>query len=737
MKANTVKTNFTGGALSPRLYGRTDIDRYQSSAKVLENVLVLVQGGVERRYGLRYGQPAKHGDKHAELIPYVFNRDQAYMLEFGDAYLRVFLQDGSQVVRETTPGVFVPYEIQTDYAEADLAAIDYVQSGDTMFLFHESYPTRRLRRFGDAAWVLEDVPWVNVPYAEVGLRPAASITLDSADLGPGRTLTASAAAFMASDVGREIETEGGLALITAYTSTTVVTVDVLTPFPGLVIPAGEWVITGSPFTTLTPTWSGGTGNEQPAVGAAITLTLSVAGWRTDDVGKWVDINAGLVQITAVTSATVASGELRKTMSALVAAPAFAWSLMGNAWGGANGYPRTGTFYEQRLWAGGSRLFPQTMWGSRIGEYLDFELGAEADDAISLSAASEQQDAITHLTTLGSLIALSAGGAVTARGTDDSAIAPNAKNKIKSQPNFGCSRVSPERIGNELMYVQRAGRKIRALSADRIDADMFAAPDITVLAEHLFKPGITGMAFQSEPEPVLFATVGDGTIATCTIDRDQEVIGWTTQKTQGRFDAVAVLPTEDGSQVWAIVIRQVNGQQVRYVELFDASLCTDCAITGTSPTGETVWDGLGHLEGLTVKVKADGVELNDRVVAGGSITIERPAKAIEVGLKFTPRVELLRPALQTQEGTSQGGATGISRIVCRFLESIGGTVNGQTMFGREMGLGALDRPPVLFTGDKAIELLGWGKGDFKVVIEQPQPYPFHLQSVITTISVNTP
>ncbi len=737
MKANTVKTNFTGGALSPRLYGRTDIDRYQSSAKVLENVLVLVQGGVERRYGLRYAQPAKHGDKHAELIPYVFNRDQAYMLEVGDAYLRVFLQDGSQVVRETSPGVFAPYEIQTDYAEADLPAIDYVQSGDTMFLFHESYPTRRLRRFGDAAWVLEDVPWVNVPYAEVGLRPAASVTLDSAALGPGRTLTASAAAFMASDVGREIETEGGLALITAYTSTTVVTVDVLTPFPGLVIPAGEWVITGSPFATLTPSWSGGTGNEQPAVGAAITLTLGAAGWRADDVGKWVDINAGLVQITAVTSATVASGELRKTMSALVAAPALAWSLMGNAWGGANGYPRTGTFYEQRLWAGGSRQFPQTMWGSRIGEYLDFELGAEADDAISLSAASEQQDAITHLTTLGSLIALSAGGAVTARGTDDSAIAPNAKNKIKAQPNFGCSRVSPERIGNELMYVQRANRKIRALSADRIDADMFAAPDITVLAEHLFKPGITGMAFQSEPEPVLFATIADGSIAACTIDRDQEVVGWTSQKTQGRFDAVAVLPTEDGSQVWTIVIREVNGQQVRYVELFDPALFTDSAITGTSPAGETVWDGLDHLEGLTVKVKADGVELNDHVVAGGSITIERPAKAIEVGLKFIPRVELLRPALQTQEGTSQGGATGISRIVCRFLETTGGTVNGQTLFGRDMGLGALDRPPVLFTGDKAIEKLGWGKGDFSVVIEQPQPYPFHLQAVITTISVNTP
>ncbi|KAK6697325.1 hypothetical protein SNK04_014077 [Fusarium graminearum] len=94
--------------MSPRLYGRTDIDRYQNGAKLLENVFVLVQGGVIGRYGLRFTQPAKHGDKHAVLIPYVFNRDQAYMLEVGDAYLRVYLQNGAQVQREVSPGVFAP-----------------------------------------------------------------------------------------------------------------------------------------------------------------------------------------------------------------------------------------------------------------------------------------------------------------------------------------------------------------------------------------------------------------------------------------------------------------------------------------------------------------------------------------------------------------------------------------------------------------------------------------------------
>lgn len=732
MRITPMKTNFTAGALTPRAYGRTDIDRYRNAAAELENMFVLVQGGVVRRYGLRYTQPVKQEHRHTILVPYVFNRDQAYMLEFGDAYIRVYLQNGAQVL--ANDGV-TPYEIATGYFEADLDEIDYVQSGDTMLFFHEKYTPRRLRRFGDAAWILEDVPWVNVPAAEVGERPAFNAGLDSVDIGPGRTLTAGGAAFMQADVGREIECGGGLALITGYTSSGIVTVEILTPFQSVALPVGTWVITGSPYTTLTPTWSGGTGNEQPAVGETIDLTLSAAGWRATDVGKLIDVNAGLLQLTAVTSGTAAQGELRKAMSALVAAPPLAWVMMGPAWSSETGYPRTGTFFEQRLWCAGSRQFPRTIWGSRIGEHLDFELGTDADSAISILAASEQQDAITHLTTLGALVALSGGGTVTVRGTDDSAIAPNAKNKVTAQPNFGCNTVSPERIGTELMYVQRGGKKVRALSADRVNTDQYAAPDITVLAEHLVKRGITRLAFQDEPDPLLFALIADGTLATATIDRDQDVIGWTPQKTAGWFDAVAALPTAEGMQVWVVVRRMVNGDLRRYVERFDPDLYTDSAITGSNPSGATVWSGLGHLEGQTVKVRADGLVLNDRVVTSGEITIERPAKEIEIGLNYQPRIRLLRPEVDGEAGTAQSSNIRVSEVVLRFLESTGAVVNGQEMFARQTGSGVLDQPPPLITGDQRIESLGWELGDFEVVITQPQPYPFHLQAVITTMTVN--
>jgi len=80
MRLTPAQTNFTAGEISPKLYGRSDIDRYRNAAEILENVIIMVQGGVQRRPGLRYAAHAKHQDKYAVLVPYVFSRSQSYML---------------------------------------------------------------------------------------------------------------------------------------------------------------------------------------------------------------------------------------------------------------------------------------------------------------------------------------------------------------------------------------------------------------------------------------------------------------------------------------------------------------------------------------------------------------------------------------------------------------------------------------------------------------------------------
>jgi hypothetical protein len=142
-----IQTNFTAGELSPGTLGRVDIERYPNGCKIIENANVLVQGGVTNTYGSYFVNAAKNANKRNRLIPFVYSTTQAYILEFGDLYLRFYINNARV---ETSPGV--AYELATPYTEAMLSSLDYTQRGDTMFVFHPSVEPYRVRRFADNLW---------------------------------------------------------------------------------------------------------------------------------------------------------------------------------------------------------------------------------------------------------------------------------------------------------------------------------------------------------------------------------------------------------------------------------------------------------------------------------------------------------------------------------------------------------------------------------------------------------
>lgn len=533
--------------------------------------------------------------------------------------------------------------------------------------------------------------------------------------------------FLLSDVGREIVSGAGLGTITGYTDTTHVTVEITQAFAANTVEVGQWTILGSPNTTCTPSAS------SPA-GATITLTLTLAGWRAEDVGKFVSINGGLCRITGFTSTQVVDAVIVRVLTGVVAAPALAWKLEGSVWGGVNGYPRCGTIFGQRLYVAGSPGFPQTFWGSTIGEYLDFMLGTADDEALSYVLASDQLDPILHLAQAGGLVALTYGGEYSIRGGNEKPITPTNV-QVKKQSNYGCNRVPPRRVAAELFFNQRAGRKIRALAPDRFDSEQYGASDISILSEHVTKTGVVAMAYQAEPMSVLYVPRADGVMATLTADQEQGVFGWARQITNGLIESVCSVPVADGDRVFAVVRRIINGAPVRYIEMFDPALLTDSALTGSNPSGATTWTGLNHLEGRTVNVKADGVALTDRVVTGGEITIERPAFDIEIGLNYSSKVVTLTPELPTDRGSSQGANMSINRIIVRLLDTIGCTINYQIVPFKQLGLEVLDKPPQPFTGDKEAGNLGWESGFAQTIIQQNKPYPFHLLAVIAEVTVN--
>jgi hypothetical protein len=708
-KISLIQTNFTAGELSPRMMGRVDIARYGNGAKTIENGLVMIHGGVIRTWGTRFVAPIKYADRATILIPYVFNRQQSYMLEVGDLYMRIYSRDGALLA-----------EVASPYSSAMLDDLSYVQGADTMFLAHPSVPIYRLRRSTNTQWVLAAAPFVTEPFDEIGVKPAATLTLSSTAVGTGITATASAASFFAADVGREVWAGTGIAVITGYTSSTSVTVQIKGAFDQAAWASGAWTIKGSPQTTLTP-------SAKEYVGDTIDLTLTASGWRAGDVGKWVRINSGLVLITSLTSDLVAKGKIQVALSATVGSQAGAWSIESTVWTPVSGYPGAITLHEQRLVCAGSTEYPQTVWMSRTGEYLNFEIGTDDDDAMSFTVSSNQINPIVHMGQIQTLIALTYGGEFTLSGGTEKAITPT-NIQVKNQSVYGCNGVRPLRIGNELYFMQRANRKLRAM-AYKYETDAYGSPDLSVLSEHLTETGIIDMAYQQEPESILWLVRADGTMATVTVDRDQDVTGWGRQTTDGLYRAVASIPVDDGETVWVVVDRTVNGQAVRYLERFDDQAYTHASITGASGAGASTWGGLAHLEGKTVDVVADGVVMPQAVVAGGQITLDRTAKAVEIGLPFTTTIETLTPEISSQTGTAQGSNMRIAEVTLRFLNTIGCKINGKTVAFRRFAPAILDSPLTPFTGDHRMEQLGWALGEASITITQDQPLPFHLLSVI--------
>lgn len=218
-KINYPHTNFTSGEFSPQLFGRFDIAKYVNGASTLENFIVKSFGGAYRRPGTYFVAEVKDSSKQVRLIPFQFSTIQAYILEFGDQYIR-FYKDNGQI--ESAPNV--PYEIVSPYLEADLFELQFAQSADVMYITHPDYAPRKLTRTGHTSWTLSVVNFLRGPFMDDNVT-STTIT-PSADAGAGITLTASTSIFTADHVGSSWKIKDGWVKITGYTSGTVVTATV-------------------------------------------------------------------------------------------------------------------------------------------------------------------------------------------------------------------------------------------------------------------------------------------------------------------------------------------------------------------------------------------------------------------------------------------------------------------------------------------------------------------------------
>tara|TARA_R110001592_G_scaffold76942_3_gene231947 strand:- start:560 stop:2590 length:2031 start_codon:yes stop_codon:yes gene_type:complete len=640
------QSNFTVGEIDPLLVGRIDIQQYASALSKAQNVVILPQGGFERRPGLRFmADITSHLGSFTtldgiRLVPFEFSTTQAFMLVFvkkDTTNTRVFFfANGVQLLNINGSGA--------DYLVCALGDIDldrmyFTQNADTLILVHEDMsPKSIVRGANNTTWTFSTLSLTDpkVAFTLATSNPSGTITPDAID--GTVTITASASVFTADHVDQYINVLSGFgrARIIERESATVVK-----------------VITELPF------------------------------FKKDQA--------------------IANG---------------AWELetgYEDAWSDARGYPRTCTFHEGRLYFGGSKAMPNTLFGSKVVDFFNFK-SAEAldDDAILVTMNTDSVNAINAMRSGRDLQIFTNDAEFFVPQADLDPITPSnivIKNATRRGSKEGIRPVMAE---GGTLFIQREGKAIREYLFSDVDLN-YQSNNMSLLASHLLKTP-RSMALRvatstDDGDLLLIPNDDDGSMAVFSILRSQNVVAPAEFITDGSFLDVSV----DGPDIYTIVKRTIGSATKYYVEMFDDQRTTDSNIqyfaNATLPDrakpSNTTCSNLAHLEGKTVDVIRDDFVLTDKTVSSGAITIDAvPSAYVEVGLSYAVEVKTL-PA---EPKLSSGVVVSRKRRILEATTLVDRTQN-LAVNGFELPLKSLPytlgSAPISFTGRKRLApLLGY-------------------------------
>lgn len=687
-RASIIQNSMNGGELSPQMLGRQDVPKYAASLFTCLNWQPFSQGGITRRPGTLFLTQTKFHNKQSRLLPFQYSVQQTYVLEFGDLYVRWFTEHGiltaatqSLTTATATNPVVVTYAGTDTYANGDRVYIQgvggmtqlnnreftvaNVDTGSNTFELsgvdgsgYDAYTSG-----GTIGEILELV----TPYEEADLpllrivQSADVLYLLHPDYAPRTLVRASATSWSLNVINF---TDG--------------------PYDSL----------NTSATTLTP---GAATGSTTITASATTGINGGSGFLAGDVGRLIRIREGSTwgycQITTVGSTTTLNVTVLSTLTNTNAKAT--WRL--GIWSDTTGWPVDGTFFEDRLVLGGAESYPQRWDASKSSLYTNFSPSGNDgtvanDNAIAFTLNSSDVNAIRWIRDNEKGLAIgTAGGEWLCKASSlGEALTPTNVNG-KPSTKHGAAAIAPVLAGKAVLFAQRSARKLREL-VYVFEADGFKAPDLTLLAEHITRPAIVEMAYQEQPQPVVWAPRTDGTLLGMTYERDQDVVAWHRHELGGASNAdgdeipvvesVCALPAPDGTrdEVYMVVRRYINGAEKRYVELMTKTWDTDdfqedafqvdCGWTlVTSPATATV-TGLWHLEGETVGAYVDGAQHPDVTVTNGKVTLDHTGSVITLGYYYTSDGVTMPVEAGAQDGSSQTKIKRISRLGFWILDTLG-------------------------------------------------------------------
>jgi hypothetical protein len=360
---------------------------------------------------------------------------------------------------------------------------------------------------------------------------------------------------------------------------------------------------------------------------------------------------------------------------------------------ANGYPLAVGIHNQRLWFGGTEREPNRVRASSADDLFNFATGSEDSDAFDLTLNSSESNAVRWIAGYRQGVVIGTEGEEwTIQGGGDGSEVLKPTNIQAIQRNrSGSKGLAAIQTRDALLWVSLTGRKVFEFSYV-FSTDDYKSPDMTLRAEHITESGIVDIAFQSEPDPVLWCVLDNGNMIGFSYNRDNQIAAWFKRTTDGLFESVAaVRATGDADRVWCVVKRTINGATKRYVERFyptaqefdfsdPADFCyLDCAkVLDTSMNSlyddvDREISSMTYLTGKTVKVWSDGADMESHT-AGSTITLDRQAAKIVVGLPYTATLQPMPIEQVLQDGTAQGRRFNAQRLHLLLHSSLGGSIS---------------------------------------------------------------
>ena len=737
MRIVRYQTNFSSGELDPLLRARSDLAQYQNGMERAKNVIVQPQGGIRRRDGLRFLHDFSAFTEF-KLIPFEYSTSDSYLLVLVPDRIYIFK---AGVLQTNINGSGNDYLASTGITSAMLDELNYTQAVDTLILCHEDLQTKRLVRNSDTSWAIENVPFDNIPQYSFDFHthdPQFSITPSAID--GNITITASASTNDSGNAQAGTTSTITLKAATSYTS------DDQPNGMFIEITGGTGAgqvrhihdyVASTKVASVIPDWD---------TAPDATSSYKIVPFGPASVGEYIQMKNGFgrARIIELVSDTVVKAYAEVPFFDTDAKPTGTWEIevgYEDTWSSTRGWPRSAAFYQNRLYFGGSKSRRNTIWGSRVIDYFNFDLGTALDDeAVEATINTSQYNAIVHIEGQNDLRIFTTGGEFVVATPTSGGLTP-ASFVVQSQTRLGTKPGVPiEDLNGASVFVQRGGNTI--VSFQFTDStNSYAIQQLSVLSSHLVKNPVDlaiRRGTSTDETDTLYVINGtDGSMTIYSILASQGVIAasefLTGANEDDEFKAVAV----EIDEVFVIVKRTINGAVKYYLEQFDPDLLVDSAVDSSSPGGTTTIT-LNHLPNTEVSIIVDGTVQASQTVPSSSpynITLTTTADdSYQAGLNFNIEAKTMPAEPNVAGGTKQGVQKRIVQIDAVVKDTQSLVLNNTNVPFLQFGSSVLDTVIEPFTGVKTLHgVLGFAR-EGQVTISQNYPLKLNVLGVEYVMSL---